>query len=348
MPWGALAGMALQAGANALSQQQGQKAQERLIGMMSQKEMGMWQATNYPAQVDQMKKAGLNPGLQYGMSGGGGTTTGSGTAPTPFAYNPVQISEMALMDAQRAKLEAETRNLNTGSDYTAGAQTDKTRAETQLTQAEKDRVTLENDWSTRTMDDRVEAVATAADNLKYQSDILFDQKNVSRATYLTKIDQERANLAKTLVEKQALEQGIKLDQAKIDEITNRIAQAWKNLEIAQQNADANTDNARTNELNQKVTEARLNWDKEMKDVKESTKLGVEAFTGLVKNIIPGKFGGGGKGPRGATPQNMRGPRQGMGAQKKKDLTPKMKENQYKRRRQQAIDDYNAPWQPWNQ
>ena len=33
--------------------------------------------TNYPAQVEQMKLAGLNPALAYGMGGGGGVTNTS-------------------------------------------------------------------------------------------------------------------------------------------------------------------------------------------------------------------------------------------------------------------------------
>lgn len=37
----------------------------------------MWLKTNYPGQVEQLKKAGLNPALLYGKGGGSGATTGS-------------------------------------------------------------------------------------------------------------------------------------------------------------------------------------------------------------------------------------------------------------------------------
>ena len=37
----------------------------------------MWLKTNYSAQMEQMKKAGLNPALMYGMSGGGGASMGN-------------------------------------------------------------------------------------------------------------------------------------------------------------------------------------------------------------------------------------------------------------------------------
>ena len=38
----------------------------------------MWEKTNYPAQIEQMKKAGLSPALMYGQAGaGGGTVSGA-------------------------------------------------------------------------------------------------------------------------------------------------------------------------------------------------------------------------------------------------------------------------------
>jgi hypothetical protein len=56
-----------------------------------------------------MRKAGLNPALMYGMSGGGGSTTGSqsggsqamGQAPR---YNPMDIANLALVKAQNDKI----------------------------------------------------------------------------------------------------------------------------------------------------------------------------------------------------------------------------------------------------
>ena len=41
------------------------------------KQLEMWRNTSYSAQMEQMKKAGINPGLMYGMGGGGGQSVGS-------------------------------------------------------------------------------------------------------------------------------------------------------------------------------------------------------------------------------------------------------------------------------
>ena len=40
-------------------------------------QMQMWEDTNYAAQVEQLKKAGLSVGLMYGKGGAGGATTGA-------------------------------------------------------------------------------------------------------------------------------------------------------------------------------------------------------------------------------------------------------------------------------
>ena len=44
------------------------------------KQFEMWENTNYSAQVEQLKKAGLNPALLYGKGGGMGATTGSASS----------------------------------------------------------------------------------------------------------------------------------------------------------------------------------------------------------------------------------------------------------------------------
>jgi len=41
--------------------------------------MQMWRDTNYSAQMQEMRKAGLNPSLMYGGSGAGGTTASAGS-----------------------------------------------------------------------------------------------------------------------------------------------------------------------------------------------------------------------------------------------------------------------------
>ena len=54
-----------------------QKQYENQLGLNVQGhdlQMDMWNKTNYGAQVDHMREAGLNPALMYGSAGQGGTT----------------------------------------------------------------------------------------------------------------------------------------------------------------------------------------------------------------------------------------------------------------------------------
>lgn len=83
------------------------------------KQLQMWKDTNYSAQVEELKKAGLNPALLYGMGGGGGTTIGSGTGGVSGAAAPSGGREvidatgmgmqLALLKAQKENIEADTK-----------------------------------------------------------------------------------------------------------------------------------------------------------------------------------------------------------------------------------------------
>lgn len=101
--------------------------------------LDMWEKTNHSADVEQLEKAGLNVGLKYGMSGGGGATTDGGStgsasgghasdsASTQQADTAMgmQLAQLALMRAQKENIEADTQNKQAG----AG----KAMAETDLT-----------------------------------------------------------------------------------------------------------------------------------------------------------------------------------------------------------------------
>ena len=68
----------------------------------------MWRDTNYAAQKEEMKKAGLSPGMMYGMGGTGGATTGDPGASVGANAAPKgggEIMGLQLMDAQRKLME---------------------------------------------------------------------------------------------------------------------------------------------------------------------------------------------------------------------------------------------------
>lgn len=52
--------------------------EKQLMDYQNSKQLQMWKDTSYGAQKDQMKQAGINPALMYGMGGGGGQSIGGG------------------------------------------------------------------------------------------------------------------------------------------------------------------------------------------------------------------------------------------------------------------------------
>lgn len=108
------------------------KQQKQMTEWNMQKQLEMWEKTGYVGQRDQLERAGLNPGLLYGMSGGGGQTsnveTGNVTGGTAVSA-PAQAMglnggmQMALLDAQRKNIEADTKLKEADANKTAGVDT---------------------------------------------------------------------------------------------------------------------------------------------------------------------------------------------------------------------------------
>lgn len=101
----------------------------------------MWDYTNYENQVAHMKNAGLNPGLLYGMSGGGGMSTGGATQEGVSGVGQDQSVMMGInmrqMEAQTKLAEAEANKANAEAAKISGADTKNTEANTELTKAQK-------------------------------------------------------------------------------------------------------------------------------------------------------------------------------------------------------------------
>lgn len=124
------------------------------------KQKQMWEATNYPAQVEQLKKAGLNPALLYGMGGAGGATTGGGAGTVTGAQAPsgggeaAAFAGMGITSAMNIRLMQEQADL-------LKAQTEKTKAETTKTTG----------VDTQESQARIESLLQGVDNARQQHQI---------------------------------------------------------------------------------------------------------------------------------------------------------------------------------
>lgn len=136
---GAIMGLPTQMLSNWLQGNQQQKFTEMQLKAskdLSAYNMGlqydMWNKTNYPAQVEQLNKAGLNPALLYGSHGGGGTTTGSPSGSVGMgiaAPNQALLAQQAASTAADINLKnAQAENLKANTAKTQGVDTDATQA----------------------------------------------------------------------------------------------------------------------------------------------------------------------------------------------------------------------------
>ena len=98
-------------------------------------QMQMWRDTNYAAQVEELKKAGLSIGLMYGKGGAGGTTTGAGATgvSAPSAPTGMGLQGGSQLAAQVANIEltkAQTENVKADTERKLGVDKEKVEAET--------------------------------------------------------------------------------------------------------------------------------------------------------------------------------------------------------------------------
>lgn len=130
-------------------------ANEALTDYNQKAAFKMWEDTNYPAQVEQLKKAGLNSALLYGKGGGGGATANvtpgnvqagqaapdSGNVAGMTMQGEMMGMQIQLLRAQKENIEADTKNKEAQAGYTSGAQTANTEASTEYTKGPQTDVT---------------------------------------------------------------------------------------------------------------------------------------------------------------------------------------------------------------
>lgn len=187
------------------------------------KQLEMWKATNYAEQIKQMKIAGLNPGLLYGMKGGGGVTTGSPTGAVQGANAPMGGGEimggigmginLELMKAQKSLIDAQTRNLDANTTKTEGVDTglartqifegmvraDNTRADTKVKELQADLMAFEKEIKGSTLEEAIQKFTAEAEAAKATVDLMANRLFIEKATANTMVDKAYADLVGTLL-----------------------------------------------------------------------------------------------------------------------------------------------------
>lgn len=224
-------------------QNQQMQGQEALMKFQEGVQMDMWNKTNYAAQVEQLNKAGLNPALLYGKGGGGGMSVGGGMPSTGGAQAnnnanaamsgmgivSQQMAQLELMKAQKENIDADTANKKTENPNIVktgaliDANTNNAQANTALQKANTVIADAQGKIQQGTIEEQIRTLSQTAAQLDETVDSLHRMNFIGDATKYTQIAQARADLAKTVVDKQ------------MDQMTTSLTEQQRNL-VKQQSA----------------------------------------------------------------------------------------------------------------
>lgn len=268
------------------------KQQERLqnLQMQGQRAMGifnynqqmkLWENTNYPAQVEQMKKAGLNPAMIYGMGGSGGATTNAQPGNVTGGQAPSgghEIQDMSGMGMQRSLLEAQKRVLETQADKNE-AEANKTKGvdttlgNTQIDQNEIKNKILKIDLmiKDKTSDEAIDIIGNEAQKSFEDLEIRHRENLMNNETYETQVKTMKIEMALKAADVALREAQTKTEfkkpemmKAEMEKWIREGVQTWAGLGIENLQYELNK------------------W---IHDVKDSVGLGVDAVKGIAQGII---------------------------------------------------------------
>lgn len=212
-----------------------------------EQQMKMWKETNYAAQMEQLKRAGLNPGLLYGISGGGGATTnaaqasGVNTGQAPSGGGEIiglamQQMQLGLMSAQRANIEADTMNKQADT-ANKPIQGKNIEANTLLTQTQTQWEKIRTNIAEAT---KYEAIGIIIEQMKktaLEVENMVQTNKITRDTAKDQIKIAHQQAIGAVIENELKDTQIAKNKAEIDQIANAIEQKWTELELQNRHLD---------------------------------------------------------------------------------------------------------------
>lgn len=266
------------------------------------KQLQMWKDTNYSTQKEQLEKAGLNPGLIYGMSGGGGTTTGSGSGSVTGATAPAGGREAQdlmgmgmqreLLQAQKENIEASTEKTKAESSKIAGVDTklgetqiqdltqgiSNKKAQEELTKMQTRLATIESKIKGDTIEEAISMIDWQEQQMHTQLDIMVRNNIIDKITMNDKIDTIKAHMLGAFLQNELTKSQIgksnseiQLNQQQITNLSHKIVQEWRQMEL-------NGINTNTQQAQQKLNQ----W---TNDIQNSTKIPTDILEKALQAII---------------------------------------------------------------
>lgn len=229
-------------------------------------QMDMWEKTGAVGQMAQLKKAGLNPALMYGEGGAGGATVAaaqgqgvgkssaqgaSGTERETMAGMGLQMAaQLALMQAQKKNIEADTANKEAQATKTAGIDTEKTGmeinsiaqgitnavAQQKLTQVQTEIAETENKIKADTAENAIATVGIQMQKTTQELEQLVRQNDINEKTKDDVIKTVNAHmlgayLENVLTQQKTAESGsnIEVNKQQIRQMSEHIMQEWSKI-----------------------------------------------------------------------------------------------------------------------
>lgn len=282
-PVGTLAMDTAQAGINTglgmLLQKHNDKRQLKQQGLLNEQQLAinkrqmaygkgldlqMWKDTNYPAQVEQLKLAGMNPALLYGGGGGGGTTTGGSAGGVSAGSAPGgggEIIGLQMMQAQKNLIEAQTEKTKAETTKTEGVDTELTGNQARI-------AGIEGQMKHDTYEETFNKIRSEAEKIASEARMAAQGADVGEATVQTKIATAQAELMGIGIANELKRTQTELTEEQIEATIQSVAQKWEDLAIQG---------------------GRLDLDRFTRDIADSTKLTVETIGKVVSAVAGGKF-----------------------------------------------------------
>lgn len=198
--------------------------------------MDMWEKTGPQGMMAQLKKAGLNPGLMYGMSGAGGGTVNApqgagpstGGAPKGGGEAMGLLGGMAQAGIQTALVQAQ-KDLIKAQTTTEGVKAGNIAADTGLKAIETGLKQIELEIKDRTVEDQIDIITGEASYKIYAAQREQRANQIDAATAESRIQQAIAESIGATIKNDAMKKGMELNDAQIAQMAQNIAQGWATL-----------------------------------------------------------------------------------------------------------------------
>jgi hypothetical protein len=284
-------------------------ANEELSNYNFDKQYDMWQKTSYAGQVEQLKKAGMNPALLYGGGGGGGTTTGSPSGGISVGQAPSggheimditqQGAQLALLNAQKELLESQTQKNTVEAANEAGVNKDLTVAQTAsltqgisnqkaveaLTQTQNRIAKLHEQITGETVQEQIATIGIQMELADNELQRSVRGNSIDAATMQDKIKTVHGQMLQVFVQNQLTEQQtkesqsrigvnnsqIKLNEQQLQNLSNAIVQRYQEIELQGRSVS--------------VQEKAQDLQNRLRDMTDMDKVSMETLNNIVSGII---------------------------------------------------------------